>query len=69
MSSASHDEIADLIGDVDELLMERLVATGASFDRSLHDEELAAVATQARIAELLEQSARARRTRTLRRAA
>jgi hypothetical protein len=32
MSSASHDEIVDLIGDVDELLVERLVATGASHD-------------------------------------
>ena len=32
MSSVSHDEIVNLIGDVDELLVERLMATGASLD-------------------------------------
>ena len=37
-----------------------------AYDRSLHDEELAAVATQVCIAELLDQSARARRESMLR---
>lgn len=32
MASTTHDDIVNLIGDVDELLVERLVATGASID-------------------------------------
>jgi len=47
------------------ITMGQLVSTlFDAYDRiSLHDEQLAAVATQAHIAELLERSARARRTR------
>jgi hypothetical protein len=52
------------------ITMEQLVVTlFDSYDRRMHDEKLAAVATEVRITELLEQSARARRARTLRRAA
>ena len=52
------------------ITMEQLVVTlFDSYDRRLHDEKLAAVATEVRITELLEQSARARRARMLRRAA
>ncbi len=32
MTAATHEEIVALIGDVDDLLLERLVATGASAD-------------------------------------
>lgn len=32
MTAATHDEIVALIGEMDELLLERLVATGASVD-------------------------------------
>ena len=45
MSSATYQEIQELIGDVDELLVERLVMTGASRDEinealcSLQDEQ------------------------------
>ena len=50
------------------ITLEQLVETlFDAYDRSLHDEELAAVATEVRIVELLEQSARARRARLLRR--
>jgi hypothetical protein len=52
------------------ITMEQLVVMlFDSYDRSLHDEQLAAVATEVRIAELLEKNARARQARTLRRAA
>ena len=52
------------------ITMEQLVVTlFNSYGRSLHDDELAAVATEVRITELLEQSARVRRARTLRKAA
>lgn len=32
MSAASHDEIVGMLGDIDELIVERLVETGASLD-------------------------------------
>jgi hypothetical protein len=47
------------------ITMGQLVSTlFDAYDRSLHDEHLAAVATQVHIAELLERRTRARRTRT-----
>jgi hypothetical protein len=52
------------------ITMEQLVVTLLdAYDRSLHDEELAAVATEVRIVELLQQNARARRPRGGRKAA
>lgn len=35
MSTVSHDDIVGLLGDIDDLLAERLVETGASLDEIL----------------------------------